>query len=90
MIGYGLFIKVLGFPFHNPESPGRAFAQAGAQAVAVFFGHQTGLSVHKLNGALSAGRHALTATVTEFIIDFNNFSTDFHMCLQQKLGFKRL
>jgi hypothetical protein len=71
---YGRFVKCFDFSIHDPEGAGGAVADACAQSVAVLFGNQTGLPVDDLQGAFFASGNALAASITQILIDFDDFS----------------
>jgi len=78
MFFHGLFIKVIGFPFHHVKGILRAFPETGAETVAVFFRRQAGLAINDLNGSLGARRNTLSAAVAFFFIYLYYFTFDFH------------
>ena len=75
MFLHGRLVEILGLPFNNLQGVVGAFPQAGPQAVAIFFGRQSGLAVDDLDGPFGAGGHALAAAVATVGVDFNNFAS---------------
>jgi hypothetical protein len=77
----GFLIEFVGLTLHKFKGTRRAFPQAGPQPVTIYFGNYTGFAVYNFQRALSTGRNAIAATVTEFFVDFDNFTYGFHFSL---------
>jgi hypothetical protein len=71
---YGLFVKFIGLTFNYFKGADGAFAQAGPQSVTIQICDHFGLTVYNLQGAFSAGRNTIAATITQFFIDFYYFA----------------
>jgi hypothetical protein len=89
MFFYSLFVKLFSLSFLDGERALRAFSQAGAQTVAVFFGNNPRLTVHKLDCTFSARGHASAASVAQLIVDSYDLSFEFHafLLLLNRSGF---
>jgi len=85
-----LFVEIIRFPLHDPERVPGAFPETGAQAVAVFFRRQAGLSVYNLNRPFCAGGHTLSASVAFVFIYFYDLTFDFHSLTLPFLQLKSL
>ncbi len=59
-------------------SAGRTGAETGPETVAELVGDQLGLTVNDLQRSLGAIRNALSAAVTQFLVDLNDFPHLFH------------
>jgi hypothetical protein len=81
MFFYSRFVKLFSLSFLNDERALRAFSQAGAETVAVFFRNNPRLSVHKLDRSFRAGGHAGPASVAQLIVDSYDLSFNFHSFL---------
>ena len=75
---YGILIERIRLRIDDHKRAPRAFAEAGAQAVAVLLRHEPRLAVHDPDGALRAGGDAEPAAVAFFFIDPDDFSGAFH------------
>jgi hypothetical protein len=78
---HGLQIKGVRIRLDDGQGVLGTFPEAGAEAVAVLFGHQPGLSTRDFNGALGAGGDAQAATIAFFFINPDDFSFDLHLFL---------
>ena len=74
VLSHRFLAEGIGLALDDADRVLRALAEAGPQAVAVGLGREPGLAVADFDRALGAGRHALSATVTLFFVDFDDFT----------------
>jgi hypothetical protein len=72
------FIKLVGLAFHDFKGSGGALAQTGTEPVTQLISNNPGFAVYNLQRTFGTGRHAQTAAVAQFFIDFDYFPQYFH------------
>jgi hypothetical protein len=73
----GLHVKGFHVRLDNGQGVLGTSSKTGADAVAVFLSHKSGLSVYDPDGALGAGGDAEAAAIAFFFVDPDDFSFHF-------------